>query len=286
MISIVTVTHNSTKLLDAYVESFLAYNWESAGKGVIEFIFVENSGDRGIDVFANTLRGRGFDVRVLMVPNRGFGAGCNAGACAATGRILVFANPDIHFLSDIAPIDSLFSNSQWGTVRQERGSASVYSFDLLPEYRRFATELLRPGRFIHKVALARRFSYPVGAFMVVPRDAFLRAGAFDERFFLYYEEAELSRRLHSRLGPPIYAGSVSIFHDGFGTQKDSDFTLREEAKGFVTYASVTAQPALAEQQLRRLKRLAFVSRGAARRMGYLREEMQRRGARGHFSDLS
>lgn len=274
MISIVTVCHNSGRLLPYYVNSFLEHNAALANVGQVEFVFVENSGDPDTEVVAARLRERGFAVQVAMVENRGFGSGCNAGARLAQGRLLVFANPDIRFLTPIMEIDTVFVGDRWGTIRQVRDDKLVCAFDLLPEYRSLATELLRPFRYLHKLPRLARYCYPVGSFMIVPREAFLTIGGFDERFFLYYEEAELSRRLIARFGPPKYRDGVSILHEGFGTQSSLDFTFREEARGLVTYSHVTEQPALVEARIRTLKRLSPFSETAAARIRCLERAME------------
>lgn len=274
MISIITVCHKSSNLLPGYIGSFLEHNVGAAGSGQIEFVFVENSGDPETQTIAACLQEHGFSVQTKMVENRGFGAGCNAGAQLARGRLLVFANPDITFQTDITSIDEFFQGTRWGTVRQKRDAKVVYSFDLLPEYRSLTTELLRPYRYMHKLPFLHGLCYPIGSFMVVPRDAFLKVGGFDERFFLYYEEAELSRRLQAWLGRPSYLDAVSILHEGFGTQSSSDFTMREEAKGIITYSLVTGQPLLVQRRARMLSKLAAISRMSAQRLGFLNEAIR------------
>ena len=277
MISFVTVCHNSGRLLPDYVASFLEHNAALANSGKVEFILVENSGDLSTEAVTAELRDQGFAAQVTMVENRGFGSGCNAGARLTQGRLLVFANPDIRFLTPIIDIDTVFAADQWGTIRQMREDKLVCAFDLLPEYRSLVTELLRPFRYLHKLPRLAKYCYPVGSFMIVPREAFLTVGGFNERFFLYYEEAELSRRLTARFGPPKYGDGVSILHEGFGTQSSIDFTLREEARGLVTYCHVTGQPELVEARLRTLKRLSQFSGVAVTRIRCLERAIQEAG---------
>lgn len=277
MLSIITVCHKSSDLLTPYIATFLKHHSKYSKKNTIEFIFVENSGDHRTEDHAVQLREGGFDTKVVMVENHGFGAGCNAGARIARGNIIVFANPDIQFLTDITLIEDIFTDKKWGTILQRSGKRNAeYAFDLLPEYRTLATEILRFYRYAHHFKPLYRFFYAVGSFMIVPREAFFELGGFDERFFLYYEEAELSRRLQLRLGPPSYSNSISILHEGFGTQTSSDFTFREEARGMATYSAITMQPKLVKQRIRMLKFLSLLSKGASKRAAYLQEEIDSR----------
>lgn len=271
MISIITVCHNSRGLMDEYVRSFLSHNKNYVAGNKIEFIFVENSGDHYTEEFSKELQAHGFSAQTIHMENRGFGAGCNTGAKFASGELLVFANPDIRFLCDLTLIPSYFDQHRWGTIRQTNDSGATYSLDLLPEYRSFLTELFRAYKFLHLFPNLYRFCYPVGSLIIVPRVAFEIENGFDERFFLYYEEAELSRRLRSRLGPPTYCSQLSVRHEAFGTQNDRDFTFQEEARGMVTYSRITDQLHLAEKRLRMLRLLAPLSPTAAKRTPFLRD---------------
>lgn len=275
MISVITVTHNSYELLEQYVKTFLEHHEKVNPKPDIELIFVENSGDVRIEEYASALRKSGFQCSVKMTANRGFGAGCNEGAKMANGSLLVFANPDILFCSNVSPIQDRFSGPHWGTIRQRNGRMKVHAFDLLPEYRSVLSEVLRVYRFAHKFSWLRRLSYPIGSFFVVSKTLFSQVGGFDERFFLYYEEAELSRRLHHAAGLPLYEDATSITHEGFGTQESGDFTIKQEAIGLVTYGDVVGLPTLAEKRLRILKMLGLFFPHAASRAMALSEHLNR-----------
>lgn len=264
VISVITVCHNSKQLLTDYVDSFLGMHRKSSQLG-IEFIFVENSQDQGTEEHALKLRSAGLQANVYFMKNNGFGAACNLGAQAATGEVLIFANPDIRFLSDLAGAQESFRHPPWGTVRQVNDHNRVYSFDLLPEYRNLLTEALQIHRFMHALRPLRRFTYPVGSFMFVGKELFQRSGGFNERFFLYFEEAELSRRLVRLAGPASYLEDVSIWHKGLGTQPSRSFTLREEARGFVTYCAVTGQEHLVTKRIATLRRLSPFSETAQTR---------------------
>jgi GT2 family glycosyltransferase len=269
MISIVTVCHNSRAALPEYIRSFLKHN-NGHNRTEIEFVFVENSGDHFTEKFAAELQEYGFDARVIHTENFGFGAGCNAGAKVARGELLVLVNPDVRFDCNLALIQFYFEKCRWGTIRQTNSNGTIYAFDLLPEHRSVFSELVRPFKFLHRFPSLYRFCFPVGSFMIIPRGPFIEAGGFDERFFLYYEEAELSRRLRALLGQPTYCSELSVKHEGFGSQSNQDFTFREEARGMVTYSRVTGQHHLTERRVKTLRLLAPFSRAAGRRLAFLK----------------
>lgn len=269
MISVVTVCHNSSALLVDYVESFVKHHDRQQDRKDIEFVLVENSGDVRTEEFAQILRDAGFTARVKMTENRGFGAGCNEGVELAEGSLIALVNPDLSFLTPLSPLEQVFTGTAWGTVIQYNGDRGINGLDLRPEYRCTLTEMVRIYRWLYSCRPLYRFAYPVGSFFVVSREAFDAVGGFDERFFLYYEEAELSRRLVSRFGSPRLCRSVEVLHDGGGTQPSSDFMMREEARSMVLYSKIIGKPALAHKRLSNLKRLARLRPSLLHRVKYL-----------------
>ena len=280
MISIITVAHRSYDLLTAYVDSFLEHNARYAGQGRFEFILIENSGDARIAEHVARLEAAGFAARYEMTENHGFGTGCNAGAALAQGDLLVFANPDMRFTSNLGALEGAFGKNRWGTVAQTDESGRIHALDLLPEHRSLATELLRIYRYTHRMSWLYRFCYTVGSFMIVPRHVFRELDGFDERFFLYYEEAELSRRLQARLGAPLFLPGISILHEAFGTQGGggSDFTYEQEAISMVKYGQIISQPNLPRRRLRMLLRLSRLSGSAGVRAGFLERAIEQDAA--------
>lgn len=274
MITIVTVCHNSSMLLVDYIGSFLEHHGRPQDRESIEFVFVENSQDDRTEIHARKLRTCGFNSKVVYMENKGFGSGCNVGARASSGDILIFANPDIRFLSNLSETEEDFRQHVWGTVRQLNDENRVYAFDLLPDFRNFLTEVLRVHNFIHILKPLRGFAYPVGSFMFVQKNLFEESGGFDERFFLYFEEAELSRRLLRLAGPATYLEKASIWHKGLGTQPNSRFALEEDARGFVTYCEVTGQDWLIARRIQTMRLLSPLSKTASIRVQMIRAAWQ------------
>lgn len=267
-ISIVTVCHKSDRILEDYVSTFLQYHKNDP----IEFILVENSGDQKVERHAARLRRCGFPVKVVYTANDGFGTGCNRGADLAVGNILVFVNPDVQFQSNLAGLEKHLAYARWGTVKQLNNMGRVFSFDLLPEYHNVVTEGLKVYRHLHRfLRMIGRYVFPIGSFFAVDRALFQEVGGFDERFFLYYEEAELARRLHAAAGSPGFCDTMKVFHAGLGTQPSSEFAFEHEIRGLMTYCNVTAQHKIYSKRLRTLRFLSIWSTTAALRVSLMKK---------------
>jgi GT2 family glycosyltransferase len=62
--------------------------------------------------------------------------------------------------------------------------------------------------------------YLSGCFMFIRTEVLKKVGLFDERFFMYLEDTDLSRRIH-RVSKTIYYPEVSIYHEyGKGSYKN------------------------------------------------------------------
>lgn len=273
-LSIVTVSHRSERHLKRYVDSFLASGSGQQGAH-IEFIVVENSGQPETAAVLDPLRNAGFPVTFIQTENRGFGAGCNAGAARASGDTLIFANPDLAFVDPIDDLDRQAGAQTWGTVMQQDGTGNSYTFDVLPEYKTVWGELRRLYRsFSPADSLWRDRLYPVGSFFVVARPLFNAANGFDERFFMYHEEAELSRRLHRIAGPPTLFQGMRVLHEAFGSETSRDATLRQETRGLLTYVRITGEHGIIATRALTQLLLSPLSAGARKRLFLLIEELR------------
>ncbi|MBW3547430.1 MAG: glycosyltransferase family 2 protein [Actinobacteria bacterium] len=68
--------------------------------------------------------------------------------------------------------------------------------------------------------LSRRSSFLVGSILLLRNDALTDVGLFDERFFLYAEEADWQRRAHRRGWTVQVCNDVRAYHAGAGTSTD------------------------------------------------------------------
>lgn len=165
-------------------------------------------------------------VQIVALPhNLGFGGGCNAGAQRlSSARYLLFLNPDasidasglrelLRYLEAhpsvalIAP--RLFRGTEPLTsAGAQSTAASELHFVLPARLKRLVGDRRLPAEYARTGAVG----YVEGACMLVDAAAFRAVGGFDERYFLFFEELDLSRRLAARgLGVHLVA-SASAQH--------------------------------------------------------------------------
>lgn len=163
-----------------------------------------------------------FDFPLRIIANagpRGFGANHNAAFRLARGGAFCVLNPDVRFDAD--PFPALRHALRDGRVGV--AAPAVYSpgGELEDSARKFPT-LARLAR----KAFARRPALDYGAgeepfapdwvagmFMLFRREAFERAGGFDERYFLYYEDVDLCRRLRGLGYEARVVPAARVVHD-------------------------------------------------------------------------
>lgn len=165
----------------------------------------------------------GFDTLPLVVlrnaQRRGFGANHNAAFAASSGTHFVVVNPDIRLDGlRLEPLLKALEDSAVGIA-----APVVYSSDgqLEDSARRFPTI----GRLLRRKLRGERgpdysFSdkpmevdWVAGMFMVLRRPTYALVRGFDERFFMYFEDVDLCRRLHAHGLKVMVVPEVRVVHD-------------------------------------------------------------------------
>lgn len=123
--------------------------------------------------------------------NTGFAHACNWGSLYADSEWILFLNPDVSI--------SATEVSQWVRIAQEKSfdASSPESNDPrytkpLPNFWSLMTEFSPLHRFISVQANTLTL---VGGALLVRKTVFIRIGGFDERFFLWFEDSDLTIRL-------------------------------------------------------------------------------------------
>jgi GT2 family glycosyltransferase len=191
-----------------------------------EVIVVDNAspdGPRGLNEIAG--------IRFIQsATNGGFGAGCNLGARHASGRYLLFLNPDTLLANDVVGALTAFMDAHpragaaGPMLLEEDGSISEGARLLPTLFNEFLAHATLSGRFrdcalTSQPYLARRaylstreVESVIGACFLVRSDLFRFIAGFDEKFFLYIEELDLCHRIRKAGFQVWYVHTARLTH--------------------------------------------------------------------------
>ena len=232
-LSIIIVNWNSREQLRECIASIPAAVKQLPATVVLDKIVVVDNAS--VDGSQHELRAAGCDIELISNhKNRGFAAACNQGA-ASCGKAdwLLFLNPDTRLFADSLRLPLLAltdaSNARVGIAGvqlvDERGQVAR-SCARFPTAAQFLAQALAAERLLPRLGQAMRewdhletrvVDQVIGAFFLVRGPLFRRLGGFDERFFVYFEEVDLSLRASQAGWQSLYLASAQAFHRGGGT---------------------------------------------------------------------
>ncbi len=194
----------------------------------IDLYLVDNSPDDQLAVVAQIFR-----ANYIHLPNNpGFGAGHNVAirhAFEHGSTYHLILNPDIHFSSGILQTLVSYMESQpdigliMPRVRYPDGQEQ-YLCKLLPSpvdllmRRFFPNQYRKSGRLARYELHASHYDQIMdvpnlsGCFMLLRSAILRRVGIFDERFFMYLEDVDLSRRI-GEISRTVYFPHVTLIHE-------------------------------------------------------------------------
>lgn len=231
-LSVIIINYNVKALLEQCLHAV------QHAAGEKEVIVIDNhSTDGSREFFPNTFPGIQF---IWNKENTGFAKACNQGASLARGDYLLFLNPDT-----VIPENCLEKCLSFFVAHPDAGALGIKMLDsngnflkeskrsfpspLISFYKLSGLSYLFPGSKIfsryHLAHLDKDKDHPVpilcGAFMMLPKKLFDEVGGFDERFFMYAEDIDLSYRIIQAGYQNYYIGTSHITHlKGKSTPKD------------------------------------------------------------------
>ncbi len=283
-LSIVIVTHNGRDMALETIESAMT----KLDDVDVEWVIVDSG---STDDTPDAIEQRWPGIEVMRLPNVGFAAGNNAGFEVARGRYLLALNPDtlVRWGRFRALVDALDARPRVGaaSVIQEESDGSLQSIRRDPSVGRALSEalLLRklPGcsalqeRELDQAAYAqeRDADWLVGAVLVLRREVIADVGGFDERFFMYSEEADLCRRIRDAGWEVRHLPVMRILHYGGAPNprlaaQASYSRLAYASKHFGRLERIAYRGVLAVHHLVRLAGMALRRGRHERRAGELR----------------
>ena len=163
--------------------------------------------------------------------NKGFGAAHNIAiklSFELRADFHLIMNPDVYWRGDILSplIGYMQKNPNVGLIAPKvlnPDGSLQYSCRMLPTpgdlfIKRFFPSYLSKGRMKRYLLKDYSHDYPLdcpyllGSFLLFRIEALKQCGIFDERFFMYPEDIDISRRLHESWNT-VYWPLVSIFHE-------------------------------------------------------------------------
>jgi GT2 family glycosyltransferase len=200
------------------------------GNLAIEVVVTDNASTDGT---VELLRTEFPDVRLVALPeNVGFAQGVNRAAAVASGEYLLLLNPDTVVHDDgglerlvafarenpqyglyggrtLWPDGTLCPGSVWGAP--SLWSHACFAFLLSSAFK--GSRVFDPdslGRWQRDSV--RRVGVVTGCLLLVARDDWDALGGFDERFFMYGEDVDLSLRAAQAGRPPVLVPTIEITH--------------------------------------------------------------------------
>lgn len=226
-VSIVVVNWNSGTLLAQCLESCRAA-LARPGAPSAQIIVVDNaSTDQSA---APEMLGEHVEL-VRNSGNRGFGAACNQAVAGAVSKYVLFLNPDCRVAAGSieACLARLECDPSIGVVGvaligdDGKVSRSCHCF---PSVVNFLYRLSGLSALLAKCSDGsmtnwahdsdRRVDHVIGAFYLVRAHEFRAIGGFDERFFVYLEDLDLSLRYRQRGQYSLFVAAPASYHKGGG----------------------------------------------------------------------
>jgi len=270
-VAVVIVTHESAgqigRTLNALVPQLRAGD---------ELIVVEN-GSTDARVTVGTVRAAAPAARIVEQGNAGFAGGAAAGAAVAGAPLLFFLNPDARPAPDC--LDALRRASaerpEWGAWQAlvtMDGGTRINTAGNVAHY----LGVSWAGRCGRPVPEAPReyeqVAFASGAALAVRRAAWDAVGGFDERYFMYCEDLDLSLRLWLAGWQVGIAPAARVEHDYDFEKGGRKWFLLERNRWWTILSDYpTALLALVAPALLALE-LALL--GVSARGGWLRQKLK------------
>lgn len=231
-VSIVLVNFNAGRHLRACLDSVAA---DLDGVEWTAFVVDNASAVDGVEAIGDWSPERLTILRNDV--NRGFGAAVNQAAQAGRAAPLLWLlNPDCQVLPGaFAALSATLQsqprcaiaapqllNADGTTQESARGEPTAWTglfgrhgllTSVLPNSR-LARQNLRARDLVRTAQDSIEIDWAMGASLLIRREVFDEVGGFDERFFLYWEDADLCRRIRDRGYAVRYVPAARVVHLG------------------------------------------------------------------------
>lgn len=227
---IVIVNWNSGDYLEKCVKSIINSNTED---GLGKIIVIDNASTDNSFKSIEHLK----QVKTITnTNNKGFAAACNQGINASNTPYVVMINPDVEVFKNTLAESVRFMEQNpkidiMGCMQLNEAGKTVPSCARFPTPFRFFYDSTGLSKLLPKIFRpatlmtdwdhqeSKQVDQIIGSYMFIRKCTLDKIGLFDERFFVYYEELDLSKRLKDAGGLSYYNHNIKLLHYGEGTTK-------------------------------------------------------------------
>ncbi len=239
-VSIIIVNYKSEQDLEKCLKSLYRCT-----EGVSFEIFIYNN-DSNKDTLEALISSYNNCNLIQSFSNVGFAKACNLAASKASGKYLFFLNPDTYLENNALGyfIDFFENNSNnktacLGAYMNNTQAQAQHSFGYFPimsiviiKKLKSLTRHLIFKRHLNKNDTSFEFNkvqpvaYVTGADLFMPHKIFKQVNGFDERFFMYFEECDLQKRLTDLGFQNFIIPGPKIVHSKGASFKDQSALMR------------------------------------------------------------
>jgi len=232
-IDIIIVNWNAGTQLKECIDSI-----QDSGNLYINKVFVVDnaSSDLSIEIVEKVR----WDIDLVIIKqsvNYGFGKACNIAAQKSSAEYILFLNPDAKiFVNTLPQVIDFMDKDENKCV----GVCGIQLIDEAGHVQKHCARLPTIKTYIgHATGLSKIFpkkfpyifldefdhlssrdvEHVIGAFYLIRNTLFKELKGFDETFFVYLEDLDLSHRVLEHGKRIHYLGSASAFHKGGGTSE-------------------------------------------------------------------
>ena len=241
-LTIAIVTYNNERTIKKCIESLLSHIDSRISHQL--FIIDNNSSDNTLNIVRN------ISGNIIIIENKkniGFGAGHNMLLELLESRYHLVLNPDVFFENNclyemmeymdkrpyiglLSPMIKFSDGRLQYLCKRNPTFVDLFIRFLLPKFfkkRQFSFEMRETG-----YNSEFEIEYATGCFMFFRTDIFTRLYGFDERFFLYLEDADITRRVNKISRTVFYPYNYVIHEWQRGTHKDLKLMLIDMKSAF------------------------------------------------------
>lgn len=234
-IDIIVVNWNSGEKTLKAIMPYVTYNNPIISYNII--IVDNNSSDRSIEIL-NQKVGK----IIVNKSNLGFSKACNKALMYAKGSYILLLNPDteskpevLNHLLSVLESNKLYAIAgpqqidENGNIVKNCGRIPTFSTALfeITSLSKLLPAIFKPSPFMsewnHKES--RIVDHVIGSYMLIRRSIIDELGFLDERFFLYFEDLDFSKRVKDAGYFTYFDSTYSIIHEG-GNSGDQISTQR------------------------------------------------------------